>query len=99
MDAPPGQSRGLGVAGGVTHGTAFPWCNSAADFDKHRIDVTVGARVFKVWQADPGSSERIRLSGDGAWHWPGDVIGGYAAAGVLEAATLGNDRVLVAHDA
>lgn len=99
---PPGRSI-LIPAGGfqsVANGVmTVPWCNAAPDFGAHRIDVSVGARSFQVWQADPGSSERIRLSADGAWHWPGDVIGGYAAVGFLEAESLlGLDRVLIVHD-
>ena len=78
---PPGEWKSASIT--------VPWCGDGLGFETRHIDVTlsnftigttpVGARVFTVWQAQRGDGDRVRVSMDGSWHDPGDVVGGMAA--------------------
>ena len=59
------------------------------------IGFWVGPRVFTVWQAWRADGDRVRVSMDGFWHDPGDIVGGMAAVGIVESWVLqADDRVL-----
>ena len=84
----------------------IPQCSSASvDFSRKRVTVELFdsgtlVRTFTIWQSDSAGrvADRVRVSTDGAWHDPGDVIGGLAAAGPVEALTWLGDRSLVIQD-
>lgn len=82
----------------------IPWCGSADDaksFASKHLDVTVdlpgAVRTFSIWQASHADGDRVRVSTDGRWADPGNVIGGFGAVGIVEtiAPMLGDDRALV----
>src|SRR5437867_2087114 len=89
-DVPPGEPRVLTIW--------IPWCSDGLQFDKKNITVTVGIRTFKIWQASHNGVDRVRVSTDGAWHDPGDEIGGFAAVGPLAPLFDRGDRMLVIND-
>jgi len=78
----PGETRSLQMW--------VPWCHDGGDFDTKHIDVTVGKRTFKIWQAAQSDGDRVRASLD-SWRNPGDPIGGFAAIGPVET-VLGDVR-------
>jgi hypothetical protein len=83
-DVPPQSTQGLYMW--------IPWCTDSGSFSKRHISVDLkdpGGTVtdrFVVWQADRGGSDHVRVATDGAWHDPGDGIGGRS--------TVNGDRVL-----
>ncbi len=96
-DLAPGEIRDIEIW--------IPWCADGQSFGTKHMDVTVvgvtlggGNRTFTIWQASHGDGDRVRLSTDGAWHDPGAEIGGYSAVGLVETATLGDDRTLLIHN-
>jgi hypothetical protein len=96
----PGQTRELREID-----LAIPWCADGQGFNKRHIRVDVVGRRFAIWQASHEGLDRVRVSTDGAWHRPGevasevsDVIGGFAAVGVIEEFGGGGERTLVIND-
>jgi hypothetical protein len=94
-DLTPGESKDLNIW--------IPFCDDGNDFDKRHIvvDVLVDAlhvRRFLIWQATHEDGSRVRVSTDGAWHNPGDQIGGFTAEGWAEWALGGGDRTLVVNE-
>jgi hypothetical protein len=94
---PPGEWKGASIT--------VPWCGDGIGFATRHIDITlsnfvigttpVGPRVFTVWQAQRADGDRVRVSMDGFWHDPGDIVGGMAAVGIVESWLLqADDRVL-----
>lgn len=92
----PGEVRML-----TDIGLAIPWCGDleSADFAKHHIRIDVRGRAsFFIWQATHSGLDRVRVSTDGRWHKPGDLIGGFAAVGPIEELFGGKERTLVIND-
>jgi hypothetical protein len=96
-----GGPNGLTIGPGELHsGNMFvPWCSDGVNFDAKHIDVTVGKRTFKIWQAAQADGDRVRASTD-TWHNPGVPIGGFAAVGPVESnfPFLGDVRELIITD-
>lgn len=80
----------------------IPWCGDweKNDFAKRHIRVQVSGRgTFHIWQAAHDLVDRVRVSMDGRWHKPGDVIGAFAAVGPVEEFILGaKERTLIVND-
>jgi hypothetical protein len=96
-----GGPNGLSISPGVLHsGSMFvPWCSDGVNFATKHIEVRVGKRTFKIWQAAQADGDRVRAS-LGTWSNPGDPIGGFAAVGPVESnfPLLGDARELIITD-
>ena len=96
-----GGPNGLMMAPGEKHlGNMFvPWCSDGVNFDTKHIEVTVGKRTFKIWQAAQADGDRVRASLE-TWNNHADPIGGFAAVGPVESnfPFLGDVRELVVTD-
>jgi hypothetical protein len=78
-----------------------PWCGDweQQDFARRHIRIDVKGRgSFFLWQASHDMVDRVRVSMDGQWHKPGDVVGAFAAVGVIEELIGAKERTLVVND-